>query len=142
MVENEKAIIEQATRKCISRLKDVKVTEQQVQSMLSRLYDMKDLKTVMDSLALNVSNFFVKPEQIQDFNDCIKDIMHIDDTAYDTPEALFNQLQKNKETNYTPGNIPIEENHQLISDTLKSLCDKLNELGVDYYVVGALSTLL
>ena len=82
--------------------------------MLSRLYDMKDLKTVMDSLALNVSNFFVKPEQIQDFSDCIKDIMQIDDTAYDFPEALLNQLQKNKETNYTPGNIPIEENHQLI----------------------------
>lgn len=142
MVEDEKAIIEQTTRKCISRLKDVNVTEQQVQSMLSRLYDMKDLKTVMDSLALNVSNFFVKPEQIQDFSDCIKDIMQIDDTAYDFPEALLNQLQKNKETNYTPGNIPIEENHQLISDTLKPLCDKLNELGVDYYVVGALSTFI
>lgn len=142
MNEKEKTAIEQATRKCISRLKDIKVTEQQVQSMLSRFYDMKDLKTVMDSLALNVSNFFGKPEQMQDFNDCIKDIMQIDDTAYDSPEALMEQLQKNKETNYTPGNIPIEENHQLILDTLKPLCDRLNELGVDYYVVGALSTFI
>ena len=142
MNEKEKTIIEQATRKCISRLKDIKVTEQQVQSMLSRFYDMKDLKTVMDSLALNVSNFFGKPEQIQDFNDCIKDILQIDSSIYDSPEALMEQVQRNKETNYTPGNIPIEENHQLISDTLKPLCDKLNELGVDYYVVGALSTFI
>ncbi len=142
MNDKERTVIEQATRKCISRLKSAKVTEQQVQSMLSRLYDMKDLKTVMDSLALNVSNFFGKPEQMQDFNDCIKDIMQIDDTSYDSPEALLSQLQKNKETNYTPGNIPVEENHQLISDTLKPLCDKLNELGVDYYVVGALSTFI
>lgn len=142
MNEKEKTIIEKTTRKCISRLKDVKVTEQQIQSMLSRLYYMKDLKTVMDSLALNVSGFFGRPEQIQDFNQCIKDIMQIDDTVYDSPEALLSQLQKNKETNYTPGNIPIEENHKLISDTLKSVCDKLNDLDVDYYVVGALSTFI
>lgn len=142
MNDKEKTIIEQATRKCVDRLKDIKVTEQQVQSMLSRFYAMKDLKTVMDSLALNVSNYFGKPEQIQDFNDCIKDILQIDSSIYDSPEALIEQLQKNKETNYTPGNILIEENHQLISDTLKSLCDKLNELGVDYYVVGALSTFI
>ncbi len=142
MNDKEKAVIEQVTRKCISRLKDVKVTEQQVKSMLSRLYDMKNLKTVMDSLALNVSNFFGKPKQMQDFNDCIKDIMQIDHTAYDSPEDLLKQLRKNKETNYTPGNIPIEENHLLISNTLKPLCDKLNELGVDYYVVGALSTFI
>lgn len=142
MNQDEKKVIEQATRKCISRIKDIKVTEQQVQSMLSRFYNMKDLKTVMDSLALNVSNFFGKPEQIQDFNDCIQDILQIDSSVYDSPEALMEQVQKNKETNYTPGNIPIEENHQLISDTLKPLCDKLNDLGVDYYVVGALSTFI
>ena len=142
MNDKEKTIIEQTTRKCISRLKDVKVTEQQVQSMLSGLYHMKDLKTVMDSLALNVSDFFGKPEQIQDFNDCIQDIMQIDDTVYESPEELLTQVKKNKETNYTPGNIPIEENHQLISDTLKKVCDNLNELGVDYYVVGALSTFI
>lgn len=142
MNEKEKAIIEQVTRKCVSKLKNVKVTEQQVQGMLSRLYNMKDLKIVMDSLALNVSNFFGKQEQIQDFNACIKDIMQISDTVYDSPEALLKQLQKNKKSNYIPGNISIEENHKLISDTLKIVCDKLNKLGVDYYVVGALSAFI
>lgn len=142
MNEQEKKIIEQTARKCISRLKGIDVKETQIQSMLERLYNMKDLKTVMDSLALNVSKFFGRPEQIQDFDACIEDIMQIDDTAYESPEALLEQLQKNKDTNYTPGNISIEENHKLISDTLKPLCDKLNELGVDYYVVGALSTFI
>lgn len=142
MKENDKLVIEEVTRKCISRLKNVKVSEKQIQSTLSRLYGLNDLKTAMDSLALSVSSFLGKPEQIQDFNDCIKDIMKIDDNVYDSPESLLEQLKKNKETNYTPGNIPIEENHQLISDTLKLVCDKLNELGVDYYVVGALSTFI
>ena len=40
------------------------------------------------------------------------------------------------------GNIPVEENHRLIEDSLKPICDKLNELGVDYYLVGALSTFI
>lgn len=142
MNENDKHVIESVTRKCISRLRNVKVSEEQVQSTLSRLYALKDLKTAMDSLTLSVSTFFSKPEQQQDLNECIKDIMTIDSSAYSTPEALLEQLQKNKETNYTPGNIPIDENHKLISDTLKPLCDKLNELGVDYYVVGALSTFI
>lgn len=138
----EKSIIEQITRKCIARIKEIEIKESQVQAMLERLYNMKDLKTVMDSLALNVNKFFGRPEQIQDFEACIEDIMQIDDKAYESPEALLKQLQKNKDTNYTPGNISIEENHKLISDTLKTLCDKLNELGVDYYVVGALSTFI
>lgn len=142
MNELEKSIIEKITRKCIARIKEIEIKESQVQSMLERLYNMKDLKTVMDSLALNVSKFFGRPEQIQDFNACAADIMQIDKKAYDSTEALLEQLQKNKDTNYTPGNITIEENHKLISETLKPLCDKLNELGVDYYVVGALSTFI
>ena len=142
MNEQEKEVINQTVRKCISRLKGIDVTESQIQATLERLYNLKDLKTVMDSLALSVSKFFERPEQIQDFNDCVEDIMHIDETAYESPEALLTQLQRNKDTNYTPGNITIEENHQLISSTLKTLCDRLNELGVDYYVVGALSTFI
>lgn len=142
MNEQEKTIIEQTARKCISRLKGIDIKESQIQTMLERLYGLKDLKAVMDLLALSVSKFFGRPEQIQDFNDCIEDIMKVDKTAYESTDALLMQLQKNKDTNYTPGNITIEENHQLISDTLKSLCDRLNELNVDYYVVGALSTFI
>ena len=96
MKENDKLVIEEVTRKCISRLKNIKVSEKQIQSTLSRLYGLNDLKTAMDSLALSVSSFFGKPEQIQDFNDCIKDIMKIDDNVYDSPESLLEQLKKIK----------------------------------------------
>lgn len=40
------------------------------------------------------------------------------------------------------GNISVEKNHKLIEDTLKLVCDKLNEAEVDYYVVGALSAFI
>ena len=34
----------------------------------------------------------------------------------------------------------MEENHALINSTIQTVCNRLNELGVDYYLVGALST--
>ena len=40
------------------------------------------------------------------------------------------------------GNISVEENHKLVNDTIKTVCDRLNSLGVDYYVVGALSAFM
>ena len=43
-----------------------------------------------------------------------------------------------KNNNIKPGQMPIQENHKLINITLQNLCNGLNELGVDYYLVGAL----
>ena len=138
----QKANIEIATRKCIARMGEGKVSEDQIQGLLTKMYGMKNVKEAMDSLTLNVSKVFGKPETKQQLAECIQDIMHIDPSVYSSPEQLLEQLQRNIETNYTPGNISIEENHALIESTLKTVCDKLNGLGVDYYVVGALSTFI
>lgn len=138
----QKKSIEVATRKCIDRMGDGKVSEEQIQGLLSKMYGMRSVKEAMDSLTMNVSNVFGKPESKTQFAECIQDIMNIDRSVYNSPKELLDQLQRNIETNYTPGNIPVEENHALIMKTLKTVCDKLNELGVDYYVVGALSTFI
>lgn len=138
----QKVAIEKATRSCIARMGEGKVSEDQVQVMLEKLYGMKSVKEAMDSLAMNVSKVFGKPEFKTQFAESIQDILHIDPSVYSSPKELLAQLQRNIETNYTPGNISIEENHALINKTLKVICDKLNALGVDYYVVGALSTFI
>ena len=137
-----KLSIEKAARSCIARMGPGQVSEEKIQSLLSRMYEMKSVKDVMDSLTMNVSRVFGKPETKQELAECIQDILHIDPEVYGSAEALLTQLKRNIETNYTPGNISIEENHALIERTLKATCDKLNELGVDYYVVGALSTFI
>ena len=138
----EKQEIEAATRKCVARLGEGKVSEAQIQGLLSRMYKMKDVKEAMDSLTMNVSKFFGRPGQEEMYNACLQDIMEIDPTVYHSKEELLAQLQKNLDTNYTPGDLPIEENHALIEATLKTVCDRLNEQGVDYYMVGALSTFI
>ena len=137
-----KVAIENATRSCIARMGTGKVSEENIKSLLSKMYKMKSVKDVMDSLTMNVSKIFGKTETKKALAECIQDILHIDPEIYGSPEELLAQLKRNIETNYTPGNISIEENHALIERTLKATCDKLNELGVDYYVVGALSTFI
>ena len=137
-----KVAIENATRSCIARMGSGKVNEGMIQDLLSKMYKMKSVNDVMDSLAMNVNRIFGKPETKKEYDECIQDILHIDPEIYGSARELLNQLERNKATNYTPGNIPIEENHALIEKTLKATCDKLNELGVDYYIVGALSTFI
>lgn len=142
LTSEQKVAIEQATRKCVARMGKGKVSEEQIQGLLTKMYGMKDVKEAMDSLTMNVSRVFGKLEFKPQLAECIQDIMHIDPSVYKSSQELLAQLQRNIETNYTPGNISIEENHALIEQTLKTTCDKLNELGVDYYVVGALSTFI
>ena len=138
----ERTAIEVATRKCIARMGEGKIREEQIQELLTKLYGMRNVKEAMDYLTLSVSKVFGKPDLKEQLAECIQDIIHIDPSVYSSPEELLAELQKNIETNYTPGDIPIEENHALIRRTLKTTCDRLNELGVDYYVVGALSTFI
>lgn len=140
--EEQKQAIEVATRRCIARMGEGKVPEEQIQRLLLRMYDMKDVKEAMDSLIMNVNNIFGTPGAEELYNACLDDIMKIDPTVYSSREEMLSQLEKNIYTNYTPGNISIEENHALIESTLKTVCDRLNEQGVDYYIVGALSTFI
>lgn len=70
------------------------------------------------------------------------DLLKLAGEIYRTKEDIITEMKNNKSKNYTQGNISVEENHQLIKDSLKVICDKLNDIGVDYYLVGVLSTFI
>lgn len=55
-----------------------------------------------------------------------------------TPAEIKQSGLDVKNNNIKPGQMLIQENHELIDMTLQNLCTGLNELGVDYYLVGAL----
>ena len=116
-----KVAIEKATRSCIARMGHGKVSEENIQALLSKMYKMKSVNDVMDSLTMNVSKFFGTPERKTQFAECIQDILHIDPEIYGSADKLLSQLKRNIETNYTPGNISIEENHALIEKTLPTV---------------------
>ena len=137
----EKKSIEEATRNCVSKLGG-NVSEETIQNLLKELYAMKDVKEAMDYLTLKLNDVLTKMGKTENLEMFLEDIMQIDSTVYSSKEELITTLKSNMERNYTPGNISIEENHALIEQTLKTVCDRLNEQGVDYYVVGALSTFI
>ena len=72
-MEQDREKIEQTVRKCTDRLGFV--TEEQVQSMVERLTKMNDIKSVVDSLALNIEKFFGREEQKADFEASMQDIV-------------------------------------------------------------------
>lgn len=140
-MEEKRDLIESTVRSCVSRLDGI-IAEEQIQSMIERLVKMKNIKEVVDSLALNIDKFFGRPEQREQYEACMEDLLRIAVDSYKSKEDIIAQLQANKSQNYKPGNISVEENHRLIEYSLKTICDKLNKLGVDYYLVGALSTFI
>lgn len=140
-MEEKRILIESTVRSCTSRLGGM-ATEEQIQSMIDRLVEMKGIKDVVDSLALNIDKFFGRPEQKEQYEACMEDLLKLAGETYKSKEDIIAKMQDNKSKNYTPGNISVEENHQLIEYSIKVICDKLNDLGVDYYLVGALSTFI
>ena len=99
-MEQDREKIEQTVRKCTDRLGFV--TEEQVQSMVERLTKMQDIKSVVDSLALNIEKFFGREEQKADFEASLQDILELSGGAYSSVDEIISQVQNNKAQNYTP----------------------------------------
>ena len=70
--------------------------------MIDRLVEMRDIKAVVDSLALNIDKFFGRPEQKQQNDACMEDIMQLAGESYKSKEDIIAQLHDNKSKNYTP----------------------------------------
>jgi hypothetical protein len=92
--------IETVVRNCTDRLGFV--TEKEVQTMVERLTSMKDMKTVVDLLALNIEKFFGREEQKADFEASMQEILELSSGAYSSVDEIMNQVESNKAKNYTP----------------------------------------
>lgn len=52
----------------------------------------------------------------------------------DAMKKMLSDMFENK----VEGNMPLEENHKLVNESLMNFCKLFNEFGIDYYIVGAL----
>ncbi len=93
--------IEKVVRKCVGRL-NIQISEEQIQSTVSKLMEMKDIKTVMDSLSMTIEQFLGQPEQKKLFEESMKDILALDPSAYRTIDEMIAKVQVNKKVNYRP----------------------------------------
>lgn len=140
-MKEKRDLIKKTVKNCVARMSK-EIPEDKVDKLVDRLESMNDMKTIVDSLAITVDDFFGKEELKKEFEECLEDLYKLGGETYGSAEEIKNQLKENKNKNYTPGDISVKENHKLIENSLKILCDKLNELGVDYYLVGALATFI
>ena len=100
-MEEKRDLIESTVRSCTSRLGGA-VTEQQIQGLIASLLEMKDIKEVSDSLAISVDKFFGRPEQKEQYDACMGDILQLAGEIYKSKDEIIAQLQDNKSKNYTP----------------------------------------
>ena len=117
--------------------------KEKVQKVVENLITMNDTKDVIEKLAMSLESIFGELPEFKDvYSTSLDQVLKIDENAFESVEELLKKVEFNKTHNITPGNISIDENHALIDSTISSLCSKLNELGVDYYLVGALSAFI
>jgi len=141
MNEEEKQKIETVVMNIAANVPDI--SKERAQKVVENLIAMKDTKDAIEKLAMSLEKIFGTAPQFKDiYIDCLKQVLTIDKSMFVNVEELLAKIEFNKNHNITPGNMSIEENHALIDTTISGLCSKLNELGVDYYLVGALSAFI
>jgi len=141
MNDEEKLKIETVIMNIASNVPNL--PKERVQKVVENLVAMKDTKDVIEKLAMSLESIFGNSPQFKDlYSEALEQLLTIDTTAFENVEELLKKVEFNKTHNITPGNISISENHALIDSTINSLCSKLNELSVDYYLVGALSAFI
>ena len=81
-----------------------------------------------------------KNPESKDFKLMMNQIFKLNDGSYQSKQDILDEIQKEKDLNLPkdPNAQTLEENHETIKKSLKLVCDRFNELGIDYYIVGAL----
>ena len=141
MNDEEKQKIENVIMNIASNVPNL--SKERVQKVVENLIDMKDTKDVIEKVAMSLENIIGNSPEFNDvYRASLEQVLTIDENAFKNIEELLKKIEFNKSHNITPGNISIEENHSLINSTISSVCSKLNELSIDYYLVGALSAFI
>ena len=127
------------TIKKILVLGSKEIEEERIDKLVDELLKLNN-KEIIDSLAIRVLVLYENDNS--KLLESLMLIRNLDPTVYDSWKDIIKNAEINKATNHRPGDLSVEENHRLIDDTLVQVCNKLNALRVDYYVVGALSSFI
>ncbi len=74
----------------------------------------------------------------KDFKLMMNQIFKLNKGVYSSKQSVLDEIQMEKDLNLPKDGQTLEENHKTIKSSLKIVCDRFNELGIDYYIVGAL----
>lgn len=76
-----------------------------------------------------------KDENNAKFKEVSNEIFKLNDGSFANTQEVVELIKKEKQE-------ALETNHSIVNESLKEICDKFNEMGIDYYIVGALPVYL
>ena len=115
--------------------KVVSVTDTKKQELIKKYADKTD-QEVIKGLALTIHQLLKDNEALYTYS--LEIIRNINRDICPPVDEMKERLNK-MFVNEVNGNMSLEDNHQLINETLTKITKLFNQYGIDYYVVGALA---
>lgn len=116
----------------------VSINEEQKQRLINKYIDMPDIEIIKD---LSSTAYRVVGENSELYEYVLIIIRNINPSI--CPSVAEMKVILNKMfSNEVEGNMSLEENHKLVSESLRRFCTLFNQYGIDYYIVGALPCFL
>lgn len=118
--------------------KVVGIGEEKKQELINKYKDMPDSEVIKE-LSLAAHRVIGNHSELYDYAlTVIRNINtsicpSVDEMKIRIDKLFFNEVE---------GNMSLEENHKLVSESLRQFCALFNQYGIDYYVVGALPCFL
>lgn len=116
----------------------IEISDEKKKEIIER-YSSKNDKEIIKELCQIAYNVFRTDET--KYNYALAVIRNINPEICPSVEEMKTRLDKTF-SNEVEGNMSIEENHKLVNESIVKFTSLFNELGIDYYIVGALPCFL
>ena len=114
------------------------ISEEQKQKLINKYKDMPDSEAIKE---LSSTAYQAIGSNSELYDHALNVIRNINPSICPSIEEMKTIIEK-MFSNEIEGNMSLEENHKLVSDSLRLFCNLFNQYGIDYYVVGALPCFL
>ena len=116
----------------------VNVPEDKKQELISKYSTLSETEVIKE-LSQIVYRVLGNNEEM--YNYCLEVIRNINPEICPPVEEMKTRLSK-MFSNEVEGNMPLEENHKLVNESIVRFTKLFNQYGIDYYIVGALPCFL
>lgn len=123
--------LEQVIRTCLKKMDNF--SETVVLTVVQKFENVLP-KVTMKVLTQKLLEVYKEPTN-PEFKLLINEIFKLNDGSYSNPQDIVDEINLEKKQE-------LEKNHKIVNESIQEVCNKFNELGIDYYIVGALPVYL